>query len=492
MSRELLMPRLDYLATQEPHRAWASIPANDADLSQGFRDISYQKLMHTANNAASWVEKILGTANDHATFAYEGPRDLRHLILAIAARKLGKRVFDDFQPYSTQIANFVKILLMSSYSSIESRVRLMDAVQCDILLFADANDTTVRSILGERPSLQGLHVPSQIEWLDSENRDRHPYIKDWQIGKDDEWIIFHTSGTTGRPPITYFATEFLSFLTPGRKSKAYYLDPRNDVELSGFLEAAWGRQINSYIIQRPAAVTQMWALQTTAWLGAVYVQGSAHPSTVQEDLTNILHFGALDGIMVYPALLAELVSEPKVLEMLKRLCFVHTAGAALNREIGNKLCTHTEVAQVMGTTEAGLLLDKPCRGADWCYHDFYTEQGFVLEETTKGLFEVVYYRNERLRDYQQVFDVYPDQEVFRTNDVFAKHPSKPDLWLYMGRKDDFVMLSWGDGFSAHMVEAVIEQHPAIKSALVGGQVKSHPFVILELAKRPSEKREMVQ
>ena len=252
MSRELLMPRLDYLATQEPHRAWASIPANDADLSQGFRDISYQKLMHTANNAASWVEKILGTANDHATFAYEGPRDLRHLILAIAARKLGKRVFDDFQPYSTQIANFVKILLMSSYSSIESRVRLMDAVQCDILLFADANDTTVRSILGERPSLQGLHVPSQIEWLDSENRDRHPYIKDWQIGKDDEWIIFHTSGTTGRPPITYFATEFLSFLTPGRKSKAYYLDPRNDVELSGFLEAAWGRQINSYIIQRPA------------------------------------------------------------------------------------------------------------------------------------------------------------------------------------------------------------------------------------------------
>ena len=236
----------------------------------------------------------------------------------------------------------------------------------------------------------------------------------------------------------------------------------------------------------------MWALQTTAWLGAVYVQGSAHPSTVQEDLTNILHFGALDGIMVYPALLAELVSEPKVLEMLKRLCFVHTAGAALNREIGNKLCTHTEVAQVMGTTEAGLLLDKPCRGADWCYHDFYTEQGFVLEETTKGLFEVVYYRNERLRDYQQVFDVYPDQEVFRTNDVFAKHPSKPDLWLYMGRKDDFVMLSWGDGFSAHMVEAVIEQHPAIKSALVGGQVKSHPFVILELAKRPSEKREMVQ
>lgn len=78
-----------------------------------------------------------------------------------------------------------------------------------------------------------------------------------------------------------------------------------------------------------------WAVQVSAWLGAVYVQGSAYLAAVLEDTSNLLSLGAVDGIILYPGLMAEHALLPEAMSMPKRLRF------ALNKEKRQQIvCTY--------------------------------------------------------------------------------------------------------------------------------------------------------
>jgi len=61
-----------------------------------------------------------------------------------------------------------------------------------------------------------------------------------------------------------------------------------------------------------------------------------------------------------------------------------------------------------------------------------------------------------------------------------KHPTKPDFWKYAGRTDDLVLLSLGVGVHASKLETAIKAHPEIFSAVVGGNGRKRPFLLLEV------------
>jgi acyl-CoA synthetase (AMP-forming)/AMP-acid ligase II len=72
---------------------WVSVPVDDQDLSQGFKDITFRQLNNYANHAAQWLTGNLPKASDpFQCVAYAGPKDLRYPILALAAAKLQKVV----------------------------------------------------------------------------------------------------------------------------------------------------------------------------------------------------------------------------------------------------------------------------------------------------------------------------------------------------------------------------------------------------------------
>lgn len=72
---------------------WASVPVNDQDLSQGFKDISFWQFNNYANHAAHWLNQNLPqTSEEFQSFAYAGPKDLRYSFLEVAAAKLQKVV----------------------------------------------------------------------------------------------------------------------------------------------------------------------------------------------------------------------------------------------------------------------------------------------------------------------------------------------------------------------------------------------------------------
>lgn len=96
------MPRLipaliEHYAAQQPDKVYASIPVDNDDLSLGFRDITYGQLRRAVDKAAFWLAGEIGDATekgDFETFAYYGSRDLRYVILLLAAIKIGRKVSD--------------------------------------------------------------------------------------------------------------------------------------------------------------------------------------------------------------------------------------------------------------------------------------------------------------------------------------------------------------------------------------------------------------
>ena len=91
--KRLIVSSIDQCAADEPEKLYASVPRNEEDLFQGFKDITYAQLENATNHASWWLDSALGKSNgSFEPFAYAGPKDLMYLILAVAAAKVGRRV----------------------------------------------------------------------------------------------------------------------------------------------------------------------------------------------------------------------------------------------------------------------------------------------------------------------------------------------------------------------------------------------------------------
>lgn len=105
---QLIPTIIDHNASHNPQKVFASIPVDNNNLSQGFRDITYLELSKAVDKAAFWLEEKLGSVHKATTgsegqqgethkskfptFAFYGTRDLRYSIFAVAAMKTGYKV----------------------------------------------------------------------------------------------------------------------------------------------------------------------------------------------------------------------------------------------------------------------------------------------------------------------------------------------------------------------------------------------------------------
>ncbi len=222
------------------------------------------------------------------------------------------------------------------------------------------------------------------------------------------------------------------------------------------------------------------ALQMTVFLGTVVVFGPGDKPATAAIVDQIFEFGNVAGTMLPPSLLEDLCRNPSMLERVRKLKYVHYAGAPLSIATGNLISQHVKLVPAIGSTEAGAYFPRLRNDPDWNYYSFRPCMGVEFEPRTKDLYELVFRRRQECKRWQQIFFVYPDVDYFPTKDLWAKHPTKPDMWDYAGRTDDLVILSHGEDLHASKMEAEIMNHPNIRSAIIGGQGRKRPFLILEL------------
>ena len=221
------------------------------------------------------------------------------------------------------------------------------------------------------------------------------------------------------------------------------------------------------------------ALQWTTFLNTILVVGP--PDAVTADkVIQVLELGKVAGIVMPPSLLEEICCHPQGLACLRRLQHIYFAGAPLPQPIAEMLVGHCKLQPAMGSTEAGAYFIQIRNDDDWKYYRFRPAMGVEFEQRTEDLYELVFRRRQELARWQQIFKVYPNLDEFPTKDLWLRHPSKTDLWRYSGRTDDLIILSHGEGLYASDMEAEIQKHPNVRTALIGGQGRPRPFLMIEL------------
>ena len=199
-----------------------------------------------------------------------------------------------------------------------------------------------------------------------------------------------------------------------------------------------------------------------------------------DKVIEVLELTKATGVAMTPSGLQGVCSQPGGLERLRKLKYIYFVGAPLPWSIAEQLLGHCKVQPGMGSTEAGSYFLQIRNDDDWEYYRFRPAMGVELEQRTGNLYELVFHRKPKLERWQQVFKVFPGLDRYPTRDLWEKHPSKEDLWRYAGRVDDLIILSNGSILEASSVEAEIVKSPDVRVALIGGQGRARPFLIIEL------------
>lgn len=220
-------------------------------------------------------------------------------------------------------------------------------------------------------------------------------------------------------------------------------------------------------------------LAFTTFLKTTIVIGPSTPTT-PESVLNILHYGKAQGALLTPALIEEICQTETGLNALRKLECIHYGGAPLAAKVGNQLVSHVPVVCAIGASECGRYPTALHDHKDaWDYVKFQENTGIVLEHRFNDLYELVFVRKPDC-PLQPCFMVYPDRDRFETNDLWVRHPVYQGLWKIIGRTDDYIAFSHGEGLHASSLEPEIEAHPAVKSALIGGHGQPAPALLIEL------------
>lgn len=125
----------------------------------------------------------------------------------------------------------------------------------------------------------------------------------------------------------------------------------------------------------------------------------------------------------------------------------------------------------MGSTEGSSPPAFRILDDDWEYCNFHECNGFEYRDVGQGLYEQWQVRNPKYELFQGYLKTYFDLDEFCTQDLYAKHPTKPGFWIYRGRADDVIVLSNGEKVNPLDIEKKINEHSAVRSALVVSHIK---------------------
>lgn len=443
------MIRGDSLARERPDDPIASIPRSGR-AADGYEDSSYWDLANGVNKTCRW---LMANVKIHkgSVLAYMGPTDLRYTLLLLAALKLEAAMFFP-SPHNAELA----------------QRELLALTRSSCFLFAPPFEEQVA------PHMQYREVPSLHDLLSKEQARHVEYRHSMADKRREPFVILHTSGTTGTPkPLIlrhgYYIHEDLNQcevfsdnmtsvpFKPGRR----LLTLMSMWHVGGVFYSLLKPILNGVVAVSPPA-----GLPITA---SLIHSCMAHAST------------PIDIAQAAPSLLAEMVTEQSYHSDLASLRCIITGSGPMQEDVGDRpLQLNPNVYNYFGLTETDLLPQKLVEPKDWQYQHFHPFSGVTFKSLSDGLYELVIAKIDiEGAPAQPCFEVCPQSDVFHSKDVFAPHETKPDLWRWVCRLDDFITFSTGEKLVPTIIEEEMLLVPHVKGAVVFGQGRLRPFLVVE-------------
>ncbi|KAB8223675.1 hypothetical protein BDV33DRAFT_166905 [Aspergillus novoparasiticus] len=452
IGKRLMVQVIDDVAERDPERKVCAVPKG-SEISDGFFDLTFRELAHAVNYMSWWIVEAFGRSSTMETLTYLGANDIRYLVMVMACNKTG-----------------YKPLLSSTRNSDEAHLRLLEVTNCSKLAYSTERSQRAMEIKALRPDLTTVKIPASTEILGGTTI---PYLfsKSFEEVKDDVAFIAHSSGTTGIPKPIQLTFGYFGALDAG----AYVPIP------PGRFSGVPDRLSKDDVILAAAPFFHLMGfslLIISVFHGIRCVVAPDKPLST-EFLTAMLNATKPTAILLPPCILEDMTLSQASMEALWNLKYVFWGGSSLSPEVGRKIREHTPLAGFMGMTEAGFILSlAPEDKEDWEYFEWWPTNGIEMELVDDDLYEMVIHRHYN-PFLQPIFHTFPDLDEYHTKDVYTRHPTKSNLWKLRGRLDDVVSLSNGEKFNPVTMEKIIEGHALVARAVVVGNGKFQPALLVE-------------
>ncbi|KAL8774316.1 MAG: hypothetical protein Q9209_001067 [Squamulea sp. 1 TL-2023] len=306
---------------------------------------------------------------------------------------------------------------------------------------------------------------------------------------------FETISYLGVPDIRY-AIVFLAAVKCGYK--VLFPSPRNTIQINNSLldqtdctkffaspevlpiAESLAKERKGLVVLTVEALDDMLVDASDHYPYDVVLGPSNKPSTGQT-AAEVMRQMKLKALFCPPNIYEQLLQEPDGLELTKNLDFVMYAGGPLTTTTGTTLSKVTDVCGFYGSTETGPAQTLVPARVDWDTLEFHPMYGADMQPSVDEAFELVLHIDTKLQGIRGLDNNCPNIDIWRTKDLFRPHASKPNLWRFHGRTDDIIVLSNGEKFNPVPSEAIINSHQSVSAALIIGQGRFLPALLIEPA-----------
>ncbi|KAI0442900.1 hypothetical protein F4803DRAFT_517210 [Xylaria telfairii] len=472
--RRLFPQVVDDVAARQPGRECFSIPRS-TDPKDGWKVVTFKQYANAINHVSHRIIANCGVppVDTFPTIAYIGPNDARYVVLVLAAVKAG-----------------YKALYISPRNSQEGQLSLFDKTDCHIIFFPKSHRNVVQPWLQER-DMQPIEVGPLESWFPEEEVEPFPYNKTFEEAEWDPLCVLHTSGSTGIPkPI--IVRQGMMAIGDQYTDRPYWKGRK--IFIRGFTENSKRNFIPMPLFH--AAALYCFLVIALYYETPIALSLPDRPLSAESILESLAQVDA-EGVVLPPALLEDMSQSNRYIEPLQKLNLVSFAGGNLATEAGNRLVEKgINLTNVISATEflpfpiylqtdpklwQWFIINSEDFGADW-----------RKAEGEDDVYRLVSVRQGKHPGLQGFFYTFPELDEYDTKDLYKPHPTLPDHWRYYGRSDDIIVFSNGEKLNPVTIESIVSDHAEINGAIVAGEGRFQPILILEPVTRPKDEVEALE
>lgn len=458
---------VDHRARENPSRLYGASTWIDAlDNKLNLRAITYGDLSNAVNVCSQWLEAKLGKSTDYTTIAYSGTADYRYLIVTMAAAKTGHTA-----------------LLLAPWNSTTAQIKLLETCNCNIFLAAEDKPMLMDEIqaLTAQREMQVFQLPT-LQWLlDEPEAQPYPFTKTLSEVRDQDYVIIHTSGSTGYPkplPYKYGAMAALRYLSTADNVAPYASGPS--------LIAGQYSNTCYWLAFPPSHSSGVLGLGPfNIYFNMPMILGPGDRSVSPELATQMFAEPICEAAMMAPAHLQAISRNSTALEAIGKLKHVVWGGGPWTSVATAKIL-QSQVALYTGygSSELGHCALIPELFDEYPWMHFHPIAGATFRHHSDDLYELVIRRDPSIEKAQFVFQLFPQLTEYPTKDLFSRHPTREELWRFRSRKDDLLVLGIGRNIEPSVMETAVVAHPKVEAALLGGEGRTKTCLLIEAVNPP--------